>query len=289
MPQVDGVRHRQVEAAGIRFHVAEAGDGDPVVLLHGWPQNWYAWRKVVPLLAGDRRVICPDLRGFGWSDAPPGLYTMDELSADMLALLDALELERVDFMAHDWGAWIGFKLCLAHPERFSHYLALNMVPPWPDPPSPRALPAVLRLWYQVVLATPGVGTTLIERTSFVKRLIATAAVQDDVWTPQDLEVFASVLREPARAQASKHLYRSFLTWELPGFLRGETRGRRLEVPTVLMIGTKDPAIDHRNLGPWREHADDMTVELREDSAHFIAEELPEAVATRARELFDGRS
>jgi pimeloyl-ACP methyl ester carboxylesterase len=75
MPHVDGVAHRHVEAAGIRFHVAEAGEGEPVVLLHGWPQHWYCWRRVIPRLAADHRLLCADVRGFGWSDAPRSSYS----------------------------------------------------------------------------------------------------------------------------------------------------------------------------------------------------------------------
>src|SRR6202022_758481 len=146
MPHLDGMRHRYVEASGVRFHLAEAGEGDPVLLLHGWPQHWFAWRKVAPLLAAGHRVICPDLRGFGWSDAPPGAYDKATLARDVVALLDALGLESVDLIAHDWGAWIGFILCLEHPERFEHYLALNMYTPWPEAPSLRAFPRLARLW-----------------------------------------------------------------------------------------------------------------------------------------------
>ncbi len=287
MPHVDGVRHRDVQAAGIRFHVAEAGQGDPVGLLPGWPQHWYCWRKVVPLLAAERRVICPDMRGLGWSDAPPGPCDMHTRTDDLFALLDALELERVDLVAHDWGAWVGFLACLDRPERIRHYLALNMYAPWPEPPSLGGVLGVLRLWYQVALATPGLGAGLIRRTDFVKRLITTGAVHPEAWTDADLEAFAAVLRDPARASASVHLYRTFLLRELAPYLRGEHRGRRLAVPTLLLHGTRDLAVDHRRLGDWERWADDMSVELRDDSGHFIAEELPEVVAQRARALFQG--
>ena len=70
-PEVEGVQHRFIEAGGLRMHVAEAGQGDPLVLLHGWPQHWYEWRHQIPVLSQHYRVICPDLRGLGWSDAPP--------------------------------------------------------------------------------------------------------------------------------------------------------------------------------------------------------------------------
>jgi len=288
LPQVEGVTHRDLEVAGVRMHLAEAGSGDPVLLLHGWPQHWYVWRGVIPLLAPHRRLICPDLRGFGWSQAPAGAYDKAGLAADIIALLDKLELEQVDLIAHDWGAWIGFILCLEHPERFRHFLGLNIYTPWPEPTSPRGLLTLARLWYQVVLATPLLGTTLIRRTPFVSRLIAAGAVHP-AWTAEELEAFAGVLRAPERAAASTRLYRTFLTRELLPYLRGQYDDRRLTVPTLLLHGTRDLAIDHRALGQWRSHADQMSVELREDSGHFIAEELPEVVAQHALTLFQSQS
>jgi pimeloyl-ACP methyl ester carboxylesterase len=285
-PPIDGVTHLYVQAADVRMHVAEAGAGEPVLMLHGWPQHWYAWRGVIPLLANERRVICPDLRGFGWSDAPPGRYAKATLAADVLALLDALELDRVELIAHDWGAWIGFMLCLDHPERFRHFLALNIYTPWPEGPSLAGLGSIARLWYQAVIASPWLGAAVVGRTSFVSRLITAGAVHP-AWTPQELEAFAGVLREPPRTAASVQLYRTFLTRELLPYLRGQFDGRALRVPTVLMHGTRDLAIDYRRLGRWREHAEQMSLVLREDSGHFIAEELPEAVAEQARALFSG--
>lgn len=285
MPIVEGVTHRDVRAAGIRFHVAEAGSGAPVVLVHGWPQHWFCWRKIIPLLAREHRVIVPDLRGFGWSDAPAGAYDKQTLADDVLALLDALELERVDMIAHDWGGWVGFLMCLEEPERFAHFLALNIYPPWPDPPSLTAALGVARLWYQAALAAPGLGRALIARTDFVRRVITAGAVHPDAFEASALDSFAEVLREPARTNASVHLYRTFLLRELRPYLTGQHQGRRLSVPTLLLHGKRDLAVDYRRLGPWQDHADDMRVELRDDSGHFIAEELPEIVAERALALF----
>ncbi len=285
LPVLDGVHHRRVELpGGLALHVAEAGAGPPVLLIHGWPQHWYAWRRVVPLLAPHRRVICPDLRGFGWSDAPAGSYEKATLAQDLVDLLDTLELAQVDLLAHDWGAWVGFLLCLEHPQRFEHFLALNIITPWPSAPSPRGLLDVARLWYQVAIAAPWLGSTLLRRTSFVRRLITTGAVHD-AWSPAELDTFTELLRAPERADASVQLYRTFLTRELWPFLRGDFNDRRLSVPTLLLHGTRDLAIDYRSLGDWRSHADAMSLELREDSGHFIAEELPEVVAERALALF----
>ena len=284
LPDLEGVSHRMVDLPGARIHVAEAGSGPPVLLLHGWPQHWFVWRRVIPLLSAHHRVICPDMRGFGWSEAPPGPYAKRELADDVIALLGELEIERLDLIAHDWGAWIGFMLCLEQPERFAHYLALNIYTPWPPAPSPRGLIVLARLWYQALIAAPWLGEQTIRRTGFVRRLIVAGAVHE-AWSPGELAAFAEVLREPRRARASVALYRTFLTRELVPFLRGANRDRQLLVPTLLLHGTRDLAIDHRALGDWRAHAPKMRVELRGDSGHFIAEELPEVVASRAMALF----
>jgi len=106
---VAGVSHHAVFLKGFTAHVAHAGKGEPVILLHGWPQHWWAWRHLIgPLAADGRSLICPDLRGFGWSSTPAAGYSADQFAADLLKLLDVLELERVDLVAHDWGAVTGF-------------------------------------------------------------------------------------------------------------------------------------------------------------------------------------
>ena len=119
MPEIPGVEvaHDFVDAGGLRMHVASAGpaDAEPLVLLHGWPQHWYAWRRLIGPLSQRYRVIAPDLRGFGWTDAPSGGYEKRELAADVVALLDALGLDRVRLAGHDWGGFVGFLLCLEAP------------------------------------------------------------------------------------------------------------------------------------------------------------------------------
>jgi pimeloyl-ACP methyl ester carboxylesterase len=134
MPSVPGVEHRQLETGRLRVHIAEAGSGPPLLLLHGWPQHWFAWRKLIPLLADSRRLICPDLRGFGWTDAPDGGYRTADLAADAVALLDALELDRVDLIGHGEGGRVGFELCLSQPSRVGRLVTLGAMHPYPSRP-----------------------------------------------------------------------------------------------------------------------------------------------------------
>lgn len=280
-PQVDGVTHRTVRARGVELHLAEAGTGDDVVLcLHGWPQHWYEWRHLMPALADRHRVLALDQRGFGWSQAPPGGYEKEELASDVLAVLDELGLERVKLVGHDWGGWIGFLLYLREPARFERYLALNILPPWT---SARAmLPHLWRFWYQWLILSPVVGYRLHRGGRFVPRVLAGASTRREVWDEATLNAFADTFTEPAQAMAAVQMYRVFNLREVPGIFRGRYARARLTVPTKMLFGTGDAALRAELLDGYERHAEAMEVELVDGCGHFIADEMPDLVAARAR-------
>jgi len=283
-PYVDGVEHRFVEAGGLRMHLAEAGGGPPLLLLHGWPQHWYQWRRVLPLLAGEFHLLMPDLRGFGWTDAPDGPYDKEQLASDTLALLDVLELERVPVLAHDWGGWIAFLLALRAPERVERLLTLNIPHPFQRIDLHRLI-ATWRFWYQWLIAAPWLGEwTLVHRPGFVRFILTTDTVHRETLVPAEVDEFAQRLREPARAQASSRLYRTFTVREFAAVAAGRYRRQRLRVPTRIVFGVHDAFVSPVWLSGFEPYADDMAVELVPDAGHFIAEEKPELVAARARQF-----
>ncbi len=285
LPELAGVTHRYVDVPGVRLHVAEAGEGSPILLLHGWPQHWWTWRKVIPALAEDHRVICPDLRGFGWSEAPSGPYEIGELAADMVALLDALELDQVDLIGHDWGGYTGFLLCLDAPERIRNYLALGIVHPWFEPPKPSPQ-SLQRAAYQFLLASPLLGESVLRFVpGFVRLALRRAAHPDMRWSKREVDCYAESFRPRDHALASSHIYRSFLTREVPRLRKGHYRSRRSSVPTRILTGEADPVIRADILTGYEPYADEMSVEEIAGCGHFIAEERPDVVIERARELF----
>lgn len=304
LPLLEGVEHRWVEARGLRTHVAEAGEGPPlgasarlgqarseaILLLHGWPQHWWMWRYVMPRLAEHHRVIAPDLRGHGWTDAPPGGYDKETLASDVLALLDALELERVALIGHDWGGWVGFLLCLREPERFTRFLALNTGHPWPSADARNAL-SIWRFAYMLVIGAPCAGPWLVRSRAdrLIERALRDGAARPEAFSDDDLRIFASRLREPARSRASSLLYRTFVLREQVPIARGRYRSRRLRTPTRMLFGTQDPVITPRMLEGYGAYADDMSVELVDHAGHFIAEDRPELVAERALRFFAASS
>jgi pimeloyl-ACP methyl ester carboxylesterase len=283
-PQVDGISHRTVRARGLDFHVAEAGSGDDVVLcLHGWPQHWYEWRRLMPALADRHRVLALDQRGFGWSQAPHDGYEKENLAGDVLAVLDELGIERVKLVGHDWGGWIGFLLCLRAPQRFERYLALNILPPWV---SVRAMaPHLWRFWYQWLILAPGVGYRLHRSGEFVPRVLVGASSKRASWDERTLHTFSDAFTEPARARAAVQMYRVFNLRETAPIVRGRYAGQRLTVPTRMLFGTDDRALRPEVLAGYEHHADDMEVEFVPGCGHFIADEMPDLVAERARGFF----
>ncbi len=272
-----------VDARGVRLHVAQAGSGEPLLMLHGWPQHWYSWRKVIPELAARFRVICPDLRGFGWSEAPGHGYDPETFALDAIALLDALEIERARLIGHDWGGYTSFLLGIRHPERIERIIAINAPHPWITLDW-RALDAVWRTWYVALMASP-LGPRLLERRPwFVRTLVRADNVHRGAIDDAAAASFAERLTPPERARASSLLYRSYVAAFGQALRRREEAGR-LTVPLRLLFGARDKAISKALLRGYEPHADDMELELVPDSGHFLPEEKPALVVERALAFF----
>ncbi|RKE22836.1 alpha/beta fold hydrolase [Streptomyces sp. TLI_171] len=307
-PPLSGTRHRHLDLPGVRLHVAEAGrsDGEPVVLLHGFPQHWYAWRRVVPLLADRYRLICPDLRGFGWSQAPARGYDTATRVADVLALLDELGLAQVQLIGHEWGAWAGFHACLRAPERFGAFLALNIVHPWPL--HRRLAPQAWRFWYTTPLEFPLLGRRLLRRrpefTTYLLRrgtvapaarsTTETAETAGAAQTVESVEAadtadafaeFAAASAQPGSARAGELLHRAFALRDVPALAVNRFHRQRLSTPTELLGGEKDFILPPEVLAGGERHADDLRTVIVAGAGHYLHEERPELVAAAARRLF----
>jgi pimeloyl-ACP methyl ester carboxylesterase len=260
MPELAGAEHSFHDLpTGVRVHGAAVGPAGapPILALHGWPQHWWCWREVIAELGGEFRVLCPDMRGFGWSGWPAdGDFRKQRVADDAIALLDALGLERVRLVGHDCG-WAAILAAVSAPQRVSSLLALGIGHPW----VPRRVAArnAYRFAYMLPLAVwPGP----------LPRTILQTARRDGVgWTPAELDTYLSALSP----KVTRRLYRSFLTHELA------TRHGRLTVPARLMIGGREP------LGRYIATRFPGEVEVVDGVGHFLPEEAPALVARRIRE------
>ena len=285
-PGLDGVEHHYVTLEGTRLHYAEAGAGDAVVLLHGWPQHWWSWREIIGPLASSYRVICPDLRGLGWSDAPAAPYTFRVLVGDLIALLDTLQIPSARLVGHDWGLAVGYQACFDHPERLTHFVALAGVTPWSAPDISRRL--AWRIWHTYVNAVA--GTTATSRLGLPEsRLGAWRHVGE--FDQSDLNTYLAQLRRPGSASATQAWYRNLICREIPRYAIGG-RYTHLRVPTLHLNGADDPLTKGIRPGSYSEHADNFRLEVIANCGHFIPEERPKVLVGRLlehlREIQDQR-
>ena len=283
MTETTGIRSRTVTANGLRMHVTEAGSGAPVLLLHGFPESSREWAGVMSALADRAHLIAPDLRGAGDTDAPATGYDAATVTRDVVALLDALEIDRVDLVAHDWGALVGFDLCLDHSDRIRRYVAIAV--PAPYFRMSRALMAGLlkampHLWFQWAIATPGLGPALLSKG---RQRLAHWLLRGFEFRPMndaDVAAYVETLRDPARARAASKLYRGLI---LPGFMnavRGTYLGRVLHTPTLVLFGADDALLPKAALTVSPDDAPRTTVEFVPGGAHFLVDDNPDEVARR---------
>jgi pimeloyl-ACP methyl ester carboxylesterase len=284
MPALDGVEHRHINigdpAEGVTIHVADAGpaDGPVVMLVHGFPENWWEWHHLIgPLAADGYRVLCPDLRGAGWSSAPRSRYTKDEMAEDLAGVLDHLGIDTVRLVAHDWGGPVAFIMMLRHPSRVTGFMGVNTSAPWVTRDLSSARNA-WRFWYQIPMSLPVIGPRVIGDPK--GRYLRTLAGGFDV-PEKDVQMYVDCMRQPGHAEAGSRWYRTFQTREMVRWLRGEFDAR-VDVPVRWLHATGDPVITPDMFVGYADRASDFEIELVDGVGHWIIEQRPDLVLDRVR-------
>ncbi len=162
------ITHRTIQTNGINMHIAEAGEGPLVLLLHGWPESWYSWRHQLPALAAaGYHAVAPDVRGYGQSDKPHAIeaYSMKTLLADYLGLLDALGENTAVVVGHDWGAPMAWNSAALHPDRYRAVVGMSVPHLGRAPMKPTQLFKTVfgENWFYILyFQEPGVAETEFE-------------------------------------------------------------------------------------------------------------------------------
>lgn len=279
LPEAPGFDHLVVETPGLRTHVAVIGEGDPVVMLHGFPEHWWQWHAIAPVIAAaGHRVICPDLRGAGWTVADDPHIERETRLRDLLALLDVLDVERAHVVSHDMGSITAMQLTYEHPERVHAAVQLS-VPPAFMRFSPKLLPGFEHLpafiWHR-----PGASV----RGTFSERYAARPMSEATI------EAYLAPMRLPEIDGAVRPLCRRMILPEALRLMRGVYRRRRLTVPTLAVFGRRDRPWTEEILGqvcrgPER-YADRFEFAFVDDAAHFITDDAPAAVADLTLDWFE---
>ena len=277
----------RIRVGEVSLNVRMAGEGTPLLLLHGFPETGDCWGKVVPDFARSHRVIVPDLRGYGASDAPTSVggakYTKRVMAADMVGLMTELGHERFGVLGHDRGARVSYRLALDHPERVSRLGIIEVVPTGDMWGAFDARLALGAFHWTFLAARAPLPETLINAApdAFLDHLLSGWAgpMGLDAFEPAALAAYRAQMREPARVHAMCEDYRAGATtdWELDTADRAA--GRKISAPMHFLWA--EDGFPASTGGPeelWRAWADQVTAEQVTGCGHFVQEERPDAVA-----------
>ncbi|HEY2192472.1 MAG TPA: alpha/beta hydrolase [Actinomycetospora sp.] len=285
----DPFEYRHIDADGTTIHAAVGGSGDPVLLLHGYPQTHLMWRHVARELARDHTVVVPDLRGYGASDKPTPdednvRYSKRAMAADQVAVMRALGFDRFALVGHDRGARVSHRLTLDHPEAVSRLAVLDIVP------TRHVLTHVdLQLargyFHWFFLATGGdVPETLLAGApefwirTMVERLLAPGSVIE----PEVMDHYVAAFADPACIAGSTADYKAGATTDLADDEASHDAGARVTCPVLVLWGDRSfVGKAYEPLDVWREYADDVRGTAL-PVGHFLPEEAPEQVLAELR-------
>ena len=273
----DTFTSRYVDTGELRLHAVIGGDGPPLLLVHGWPQTWYAWRLLMPALARDFTVVAVDQRGIGLSDKPHDVYDTGTVAADLVALMDALGHQRFALYGTDTGMPISYALAADHPDRVERLVVSEAPIPGVSPSPPLLVPPRLnaRLWHLTFNQLPGeVNEALVrgrEDVFFGAEFDASAGTNK---LPDDTVRYYidTLAADPEALRGSFEIYRAF-----PEIIaqNEQRKTRRLTLPVLAIGGAESSGEGAANT--MRLVADDVQGVVLPDCGHWVAEQAPEAL------------
>ncbi|WP_345655769.1 alpha/beta hydrolase [Streptomyces tremellae] len=278
--QLDGFSHRWVEADGVRLHAVEGGrpGGPAVVLLAGFPQTWWAWRKVMPDLARRFRVIAVDLPGQGHSERPERGYDTHTAATHVHTAVQALGVSAYFLVAHDIGAWVAFSLALGFESRLRGVALLDAG--IPGITLPESIPTdpdrAWKAWHFAFHVVPGLPEALLagRERAYVGWFLRAKALSPGTFDDAEVDHYAAAVAADGGLRACLAYYREAA--ESARRNRAALTSRRLAVP-VLGISSSHGSVPDMaaSLSPWADRTAGVVVP---DAGHFIPDEQPEAVA-----------
>jgi pimeloyl-ACP methyl ester carboxylesterase len=279
--------HNTVSVNGIQLHYVIGGHGDPVVLLHGWPETWYAWHKIMPALAKNYTVIAPDLRGLGDSSKPLTGYDGKTLAEDIHQLVTKLGFKTIFLVGHDWGTQVAYSYAAEHPTEVKRLAVMELTIPGFAPPGRPPL------WWGIFHQTPDVPEALVQGKEliYLSWFLHNLAFNPAAITQADINEYVSHYSAPGGMRAGFEYYRAFPQDAIQNMNYSKTK---LTMPVLALGGGYIPTFGGNITMPTiiygmkilAQNVQGVTVP---NSGHFIPEEQPDFVVKSLDNFFSGNT
>ena len=275
--------HHMASVNGIQLHYVIGGQGDPIVLLHGWPETWYAWHHVMPALAKNYTVVVPDLRGLGDSSKPPTGYDGKTVAEDIHQLVTQLGFKTIFLVGHDIGTQVAYSYAAAHPSEVKRLAVMELTIPGFVPPGRPPL------WWAVFHQTPDVPEALVQgkEMMYLPWFYHNLAYNPSAITQADINEYVSHYSAPGGMRAGFEYYRAFPQDAIQNENYSKTK---LTMPVLALGGGYIPVFGGNITMPTiiygmkilAQNVQGITVP---NSGHFIPEEQPDFVIEQLANFF----
>jgi pimeloyl-ACP methyl ester carboxylesterase len=290
--------HAFADVGEIEMHYAhaapEAGGGEPILFMHGFPQFWFLWRHQLADLGRDFHCVAPDLRGFNLSGKPedPGQYRMRHLLGDIEGLLDHLGWDRFTLVGHDWGGIVSWAFALKHPERLERFVILDSPPPFTWNRDLRESAAQREaVQYMLELGAPSPGPEdMLARDDFgfLFSMLERIGGDDAALTDEERAAYREAWSQPGALRGGVNYYRAARMAEhvaaggVPEEYEEKIRSMRLDVPTQVIWGEAEPALLVHLTDGLDEWVPDIRIERLPGAGHWVPYERPDEVNATIR-------
>lgn len=273
------LRHERITGDGVDLHVVTAGGGPPVILLHGFPENWRSWHRQIPaLVAAGFSVLVPDMRGYNLSGRPleQNTYQLDHLVGDVAALVHATGHPRAHIVGHDWGGIIAWTFADKHPELVDRLVILNAPHLKIYVQEVRHPRQMFKSWYMLFFLLPRLPELALSANNFkaVRDMFKLRPAQKGAFSDKEIEAYIEALSQPGALTAALNYYRANLTI---ANMRKIALSTPINAETLVIWGELDPALGIQLLEGLERVASRLRVHRIRDSSHWVQNEAPEEV------------
>ena len=276
-------QHEYITTNGIKLHYVTQGEGELMLMLHGFPEFWYSWRHQIPEFAKDFKVVALDLRGYNESDKPSkqSAYVMDEFIKDIEGVIKGLGYDRCVLVGHDWGGAIAWSFAYAHPDMVERLIVLNLPHPAKFAEGFRTPQQLLRSAYIFFFQLPLLPELLLQASDYqpIETAFKGMAVNKSAFTQADIEAYKNAAAKRGALTATLNYYRN--VWQ-QGLL--SHNWGILEVPTLMIWGEDDTALGKELTYGTEAYVRDFQIKYISNCSHWVQQEQPQLVNQYMREF-----